>query len=141
LTAPFNCATVKAVFWDKSCFVFDDMLTIRFNRVGKKNQASFRIALQEKTKAPGKRHIEMLGSYDPHQKGSVLKKDRILHWMSLGAELSDSVYNLLVREGVVVADKKRSIKMKRPEVKVAAEEAVSGGEAPAVAGSEESASA
>ena len=103
------------------------MLTIRFNRVGKKNQASFRIALQEKTKAPGKRHIEMLGSYDPHKKGSVLKKDRILHWIGLGAQLSDSVYNLLVREGVVVADKKRSIKMKRPVVKavepVATEEA------------------
>jgi small subunit ribosomal protein S16 len=93
------------------------MLTIRFNRVGKKNQASFRIALQEKTKAPGKRHIEMLGSYDPHKKGSVLKKDRILHWIGLGAQLSDSVHNLLVREGVVPAEKKRAIKMKRPVAK------------------------
>ncbi|MBP6889701.1 MAG: 30S ribosomal protein S16 [Candidatus Moranbacteria bacterium] len=116
------------------------MLTIRFNRVGKKNQVSFRIALQEKTQAPGKRHIEMLGSYDPHKKGSVLKKERILHWMSLGAQLSDSVYNLLVREGVVSAEKKRVVKMKRPEVKpgeaVASEEAV---EASAAATPEESA--
>ena len=28
------------------------MLAIRFNRIGKKNQAAFRIVLQEKTKAP-----------------------------------------------------------------------------------------
>ena len=115
------------------------MLTIRVNRVGKKIQASFRIALQEKTKAPGKRHIEMLGSYDPHKKGSVLKKDRILHWIGLGAELSDSVYNLLVREGVVAAEKKRAIKMKRPEVKAVAEEVAPTGDAPAVAKSEEQA--
>ncbi len=115
------------------------MLTIRFNRVGKKDQASFRIALQEKTKAPGKRHIEMLGSYDPHKKGSVLKKDRILHWIGLGAELSDSVYNLLVREGVVVADKKRVIKMKRPVVKVATAEAAPAEDASVAAGSEEKA--
>lgn len=115
------------------------MLTIRFNRVGKKNQASFRIALQEKTKAPGKRHIEMLGSYDPHKKGSVLKKDRILHWIGLGAQLSDSVHNLLVREGVVAVEKKRAIKMKRPVAKpaevVAAEEVAA---APVVAVAEES---
>lgn len=115
------------------------MLTIRFNRVGKKDQASFRIALQEKTKAPGKRHIEMLGSYDPHKKGSVLKKDRILHWIGLGAELSDSVYNLLVREGVVVADKKRVIKMKRPLVKVVTAETAPTGDASVTVESEEKA--
>jgi small subunit ribosomal protein S16 len=115
------------------------MLTIRFNRVGKKDQASFRIALQEKTKAPGKRHIEILGSYDPHKKGSVLKKDRILHWIGLGAELSDSVYNLLVREGVVVVDKKRVIKMKRPLVKVATAETAPTGDASVSVESEEKA--
>ena len=76
------------------------MLTIRFNRVGKKNQAYFRIALQEKGKAPGKRHVEMLGSYDPHKKVTVIKKERVLYWMGQGAELSDSVHNLLLREGV-----------------------------------------
>jgi len=115
------------------------MLTIRFNRVGKKNQVSFRIALQEKTQAPGKRHIEMLGSYDPHKKGSVLKKERILHWISLGAQLSDSVHNLLMREGIVTVEKKRAVKMKRPEVKpveVAASEEIK--ETPETALSEES---
>lgn len=111
--------------------VFDDMLTIRFNRVGKKNQASFRIALQEQSKAPGKRHVEMLGSYDPHRKSVVLKQERILHWIGLGAQLSDSVYNLLVSQGVVTSDKKRAIKMTRPVIKaveapVAEAEAVGG---------------
>lgn len=89
------------------------MLTIRFNRTGKKNRASFRIALQEKTKAPNHRHVEVLGSYDPHSKTAVLKKDRILHWLGMGAQASDSVHNLLVKEGVVEG-KKAAIKMARP---------------------------
>ncbi len=89
------------------------MLTIRFNRTGKKNRASFRIVLQEKAKAPNHRHVEVLGSYDPHSKVAVLKKDRILHWLGLGAQAFDSVHNLLVKQSVVEG-KKTAIKMARP---------------------------
>lgn len=92
------------------------MLAIRFNRVGKKNQAAFRVVLQEKTKAPGRRHVEVLGSWNPHTKEAVLKNDRILHWIGQGAEVSDSVHNLLVKQGVIEGEK-RAIKMKRPEAK------------------------
>ena len=100
------------------------MLTIRFNRTGKKNRASFRIVLQERTKAPNHRHIEVLGSYDPHSKTTVLKSERIMHWIGLGAQASDSVHNLLVRQGVLKDAKKRAIKMEKPAVKevVAVEE-------------------
>jgi small subunit ribosomal protein S16 len=97
-------------------FAEEIMLTIRFNRVGKKNRAAFRIALQEKTKAPNRKHVEMLGSYDPHSKVAVIKKERVLYWISMGAETSESVHNLLVKEGVVEG-KKRAIKMEKPAVK------------------------
>ncbi len=92
------------------------MLTIRFNRTGKKNRVSYRLVLQEKTKAPGKRHIEILGSHDPHTKTTILKKDRILEWLSKGVQTSDTVHNLLVREGVIEG-KKVVRKMPRPEPK------------------------
>lgn len=92
------------------------MLAIRFNRIGKKDQAAFRIVLQEKTKAPGRKHVEMLGSYEPHKKAVVLKKERVLYWLGQGAQASDSVHNLLVREGVVT-ESKRAIKMEKPAVK------------------------
>ena len=94
------------------------MLAIRFNRVGKKNRAAFRIALQEKTKAPNRKHVEMLGSYDPHSKVAVIKKERVLYWIKMGAEVSESVHNLLVRENIVEG-KKRAIKMVKPAVKEA----------------------
>ena len=83
------------------------MLAIRFARVGKKNHAQFQMTLQEHTVAPGGHHIEILGSYDPHQKKAVLKKERIEYWISKGATMSDSVYNLLVTNGVVKGEKRK----------------------------------
>jgi len=91
------------------------MLTIRFARVGRKNRAQFRIVLQEHTVAPTGRHVDVLGSYDPHSKKSVLKAEKIKEWIGKGAQVSDSVYNLFVKEGVVEG-KKRTVKMERPKV-------------------------
>ena len=89
------------------------MLNIRLNRVGRKNKAYFRVVVQEHTVAPGGRHVEVLGSWDPHAKQAVLKTDRITHWLSQGAQPSDTAHNLLVREGVIEG-KKIAVKMKRP---------------------------
>lgn len=89
------------------------MLTIRFARVGRKNRAQFRIVLQQHTAAPTGRHVAVLGSYDPHQKIAVLKADKIKEWIKKGAQVSDSVYNLFVKEGVVEG-KKRAVKMEKP---------------------------
>lgn len=91
------------------------MLTIRFARVGKKNKAQFKIMLQENTVAPGGRHIEILGSYDPHSKESVLKGERINYWISKGAQVSDTAYNLFVKKGIVEGGKR---KVKVPAKKV-----------------------
>lgn len=94
------------------------MLVIRLNRYGKRNQAQFRVILQEKSKAPGHRHVEVLGSHDPHAKNTILKKERILYWIGQGAEPSDRVHNMLVKAGVIEG-KIIAKKMKRPEPKAA----------------------
>lgn len=70
--------------------------------------------LQEATAAPGGRHVEILGSYDPHQKVAVLKEERIKYWLSQGAQASDTVYNLLVSKSLV-SDKKRVVKIPKKE--------------------------
>ena len=106
------------------------MLAIRLNRTGKRNRAHFRVVVQEHTKAPGKRHVEIVGSYDPHKKTTILKKERILYWIGQGAQVSDAVHNMLVREGIVEA-KKIAKKMPRPVVKeVPVEAEVAPAEAP-----------
>lgn len=97
------------------------MLAIRFNRVGKRNRAHFRIVVQEHTIAPGGTHVEVLGSYDPHLKKSVLKADRIKYWIEKGAQTSESAHNLFLKEGIIEG-KKKPIYMKQPKKAEVAEE-------------------
>ncbi|XLQ19763.1 MAG: 30S ribosomal protein S16 [Candidatus Moraniibacteriota bacterium] len=91
------------------------MLVIRFNRVGRHNHAQYRLVVQEKTKAPSGKHIAIVGSYDPHSKQTVLKEDMIKKFLANGAQPSDSVYNLLVRNDIIKGEK-RTVKL--PEKKV-----------------------
>lgn len=72
--------------------------------------------------APGGRHVEVLGSYDPYSKQTLLKRERIQYWIERGAQLSDTAHNLLVREGILTEGKKRAVKMPRPVVKEASAE-------------------
>lgn len=104
------------------------MLTIRLNRIGKRNKAQFRVVVQEHTIAPGGRHVEIVGSWDPHQKKGNFKSERIQYWIGNGAQVSDSVHNLLVKQGIIKA-KKRAIKIKSAEINEA--EAGKAGEAKA----------
>lgn len=78
------------------------MLVIRFFRVGKKNQPSFKIVVTDKRKPPrAGRFVEQVGFYNPLTKEKVLKKERVKYWMSKGAKPSDTVHNLLVKEGIL----------------------------------------
>ena len=93
------------------------MIVIRFSRVGRKNKPQFRLVVQEHTTAPTGRHIEIVGSWDPHHKKGTFKNERIQYWLSQGAQASDSVHNLLVEQKVIDA-KKRAIKIKKAEAEV-----------------------
>jgi small subunit ribosomal protein S16 len=97
------------------------MLTIRLVRGGKKNNAQFKVMLQERTIAPGGRHVEILGSYNPHLKKATLQTDRIKYWIEKGAHVSDTAYNLLVKNSVITGEKR---KVKLPEKKVEVAEAI-----------------
>jgi small subunit ribosomal protein S16 len=78
------------------------MLMIRFQRTGRKNDASFRIAVLEKSSGPkAGKYVDLVGTYNPKTKVSTLKGDAIKDWMGKGAQVSPSVHNLLVKEGVL----------------------------------------
>ena len=82
------------------------MLTIRLTRVGKKKDASFRvIVVESKRKVKPGNYLEMVGSYDPRVDKVELKADRIKHWLSMGATVSDTVHNLLVSNKIIDAKK------------------------------------
>jgi len=90
------------------------MLKIRLQRVGKKNSPSYRVVLAEHTAPPQGKFIEILGHYNPRKKEKGFRKERIEHWLSKGAQLSPTVYNLLVDEGILKGIK---IKAWRPKKK------------------------
>jgi small subunit ribosomal protein S16 len=49
------------------------------------------------------RHIEILGHYDPHKKEDpklTFDKERVEHWIGLGAQPSTLVWNLLRKQGI-----------------------------------------
>jgi small subunit ribosomal protein S16 len=82
------------------------MLVVRFFRVGKKNQPSFKIIVTDKKNPPrGGKFIEEVGFWNPLTKEKVLRKERIQYWLSVGAKPSASVYNLLVSEKVIEGEK------------------------------------
>ncbi len=81
------------------------MLTIRLQRIGKKNEPHFRVVLTEKTTSPKGKFIELLGNMNPRTKVKSLEKERIVYWISKGAQVSDTVNNLLVSEKVIVSSK------------------------------------
>jgi len=82
------------------------MLVIRFLRKGKKNQPFFNIVVTDKKNPPkGGRFLESVGFFNPLTKERNLKKERIKYWLSVGAQVSDRVYNLLVEEKVIQGKK------------------------------------
>jgi small subunit ribosomal protein S16 len=95
------------------------MLVIRLLRVGKKNQPLFRIVVTDKKNPPrGGRFLEVVGFYNPQSKEKKIKQDRIKYWLSVGAQPSATVYNLLVSEKILEGKKipVHSKKEKEPSV-------------------------
>ncbi len=75
------------------------MVTIRLRKVGCTNAPSFRVVAADSRSPRDGRFIEILGYYDPKQKGEnyALKMDRIDYWRSQGAVVSDTVASILRR--------------------------------------------
>ena len=99
------------------------MLTIRFQRRGRKNDASFRIVVLEKARSPKAGNpLQVLGSYNPKTKHTVIDGDSIKHWISKGAELSGTVNNLLITKGIIQGKKVNVLGKKTPPKKEEAKE-------------------
>lgn len=95
------------------------MLKIRLQRFGRKNDPSFRAVCVDSRKGPktGK-HVEVLGSYDPKRRHVAIKSERVKYWISKGAKVSDTMHNLLVKEGIIKGKKIHVAKEKKKEEKV-----------------------
>lgn len=111
------------------------MLSIRLQRVGRKNAPTYRVVVMPKTRDPQAVAVEIVGHYNPraNPKEIVFKDERVKHWLSKGAQPTPSVQNLLISQNLLEGKKKtashisktRGAKMeeKLAEAKAKAEEA------------------
>ena len=72
-------------------------VAIRLRREGALNRPYFKIVVTDKRSPRDGKFIEIVGTYDPKKAGqnSTLKLDRIEHWISKGAQPSDTVRSLI----------------------------------------------
>lgn len=108
------------------------MLKIRLQRVGRKHDPSFRVVVTDsRFAAQSGKALEVLGSYNPRFDNPTLKEDRIKEWIGKGAQVSDTVHNILVGAGIIKGKKVNALPKKVAPVKEEVQE-----EAPAAPASE-----
>jgi small subunit ribosomal protein S16 len=79
------------------------MVRIRLRRTGLRHQPTYRVVVADKESPRDGRFIEILGSYNPRTDPFTLDIDegRAYHWMSVGAQPSESVVKLFKSAGVL----------------------------------------
>ena len=75
------------------------MLAIRLRRMGSKKRAYFRVVVTDSRAARDSSFVEVLGHYNPRTKPEtlVINRERLEHWVKVGAQPSDTVRTLVAR--------------------------------------------
>ena len=72
---------------------------LRMTRMGAKKRPFYRIVAADSRSPRDGRFIELLGTYNPCQVN--LKEEEVLKWLNNGAQPSDTVRNLLSKQGIM----------------------------------------
>jgi small subunit ribosomal protein S16 len=72
-------------------------VSIRLRREGALNRPYYKVVVADSRSPRDGKFIEIIGTYDPKKPdhNSTLKMDRIEHWISKGAQPSDTVRSLI----------------------------------------------
>ena len=83
-------------------YYFKMATKIRLQRHGRKGYAFYQIVVADSRAPRDGKFIERIGSYNPNTNPATvdLKFERALYWLQVGAQPSDTVRNILSREGV-----------------------------------------
>jgi small subunit ribosomal protein S16 len=84
------------------------VIKLRLRRTGAKKRPSYRIVAAESKSPRDGRFIEIIGHYDPLTEPATVKVDeeRARHWLSVGAQPTETVAGLLKRAGVIATEPK-----------------------------------
>ena len=77
-------------------------VVIRLSRSGAKKNPSYRLVVADSRSPRDGKFIERIGHYDPRSEGkkAVVNEERALYWLRQGAKPSDTVRQILIREGI-----------------------------------------
>jgi small subunit ribosomal protein S16 len=79
---------------------------LRLKRMGRAHRSFFRLSAMDSRNPRDGRVLEELGWYDPQAKDTEeqisLKRERIEYWLGVGAQPSDTVSDLLKKNGIAV---------------------------------------
>ena len=79
------------------------MIKLRLRRMGAKKRPSYRIVVADSRSPRDGRFIETVGHYDPLTDPATIKinEERARYWLSVGAQPTDTVRDILRRSGLI----------------------------------------
>jgi small subunit ribosomal protein S16 len=93
---------------------------IRLARLGRKKLPFYRIVAADKDARRDGRFIEVLGTVNPvtNPPQVELRHDRVKHWVGVGAQLTDTVYQIVEKEipgyvSGILAERTKKLQAKR----------------------------
>ena len=79
---------------------------------------TYRIVVVEHARSPkAGNFLEKLGSYNPKTKERSLNTERIKYWLSVGAQASGTMHNMLISAGIIEGKKVNVLPRKSPPKK------------------------
>lgn len=118
-------------------YTAERMLRIRMMRFGRKRQPSYRVVvLPRGTRSGRSKYVESLGWVDPLAHKNEINKERAQYWLGVGAQPSDTVWNLFLKEGIVEGERRKKGKAGISREEEPQEEATESAEAPQAEASE-----
>jgi small subunit ribosomal protein S16 len=102
------------------------MLKIRLQKVGRKHEPVFRLVLTDsKNSTKSGKFLEILGNYDSRNgEKATFDAERITKLIANGAQLSDTVHNLLITKKIISGKKVNALPKKKAIVSEKPAEAV-----------------
>lgn len=79
------------------------MVKIRLRRTGSKKKPTYRVVVADSRSPRDGRFIEIIGYYNPRTEPTTfnISEERAMHWLSVGAQPTDTVQKLLKNSGTI----------------------------------------
>jgi len=77
------------------------MLKLRLKRIGRKRQPAYRLVIMPSKRKRNGRAIEQVGYYSPITKEVNFKIEKILYWLKVGVQPTETVADLLKKSNII----------------------------------------